>query len=109
MMNKLHEAVNKFEETCMEYAKYGAGDSEPDGVFQRTLAIAYKKGTNSSRASGEFWQLYTESMDCSVAANALHKAASKAAEIVLNATIRDKDELYEYLEGYCWRCSYLLD
>jgi hypothetical protein len=106
---KLEQAVKSFEKTCREYSKYGAADSEPDGVFQRALVNAYKSGTNCVCTSSDYWQLYTESMDCSLAANALYKAASKAVEIVLNAKIRDKDEVYSYLEGYCWRCSELLD
>lgn len=95
--------IKEFEKTQSKYRKYGANDTEPDGVFQSLIdAAVHGKGPNVPR-TGAGWQLYTQSMDCTEAAQALHDAALVVVQNIEATPIRDLATVKEYLRGVCWR------
>jgi hypothetical protein len=106
IVNQLKKAIEEFRAVQSKYSKFGAGDSEPDGVFQRRLQIAFMDGVDKVPVSGDRWELFTASMDCEEAARALHKAAQKAVRIILDARMRDRGKLESFLEDFCWRCGW---
>ena len=103
MVDTVFEEIKKFEETQRKYKEYGAGDSEPDGVFQRVLDAAIKGSGPAIPRTGNGWDLYDHSMDCSEAANALHDQALAVVRAIENCPIRDLGQLRERLKKYCWR------
>jgi hypothetical protein len=95
--------IKEFETTQGKYREFGANDTEPDSVFQSLLdAAVHGKAPNVPR-TGTTWQLYTQSMDCSIAAQALHDAALVVVQNIEATPIRDLELVREYLRGYCWR------
>lgn len=95
--------IKEFETTQSKYRKFGANDTEPDRVFQSLLdAAVHGKAPNVPR-TGDSWQLYTRSMDCSIAAQALHDAALVVVQNIEATPIKDLELVREYLRGYCWR------
>ena len=95
--------IKEFEQTQSKYRAFGANDTEPDGVFQSLVdAAVHGKAPNVPR-TGDGWQLYTRSMDCSEAAQALHDAALVVVQNIEATPIRDMEIVQEYLRSYCWR------
>ena len=95
--------VKEFEKTQSKYREYGANDTEPDGVFQSLLDNAvHGKGPNVPR-TGDGWQLYTQGMDCTEAAQALHDAALIVVQNIEATPIKDLEPVKAYLRGVCWR------
>ncbi len=62
----------KFQSLQRRYRRYGADDSEPDGVFQ-DLLFYYKD--SQIPQNGDGWALYTNSMNCERVAAKLSDAA----------------------------------
>jgi hypothetical protein len=98
-------AVKHFESIQVMYREYGALDTEPDGVFQRILWDVINDKDTSIPMSGDGWELYASSMDCTKAADALHLAAVGAVQAIFACRISDRRTVREYLKDYCWRCN----
>jgi hypothetical protein len=95
--------IKEFEQIQSKYRSFGANDTEPDGVFQSLLdAAVHGKGPAIPR-TGAGWDLYTSSMDCTEAANAMHDAALVVVRNIEATPIRDIAIVKEYLRNYCWR------
>ena len=103
MLETVSDAIKNFEETQKKYREYGAYDSEPDSIFQRLIDAAVKgKGPAIPRdAAG--WELYTSTMDCTEAANALHDHALAVVRAIESCPIRDLETLRAHVHKYCWR------
>jgi hypothetical protein len=104
-VEKLQEAIRRFERTQNKYRQFGALDTEPDGVFQQLLVAALDGYETAIPRSGAGWELYDSSMDCTEAAAALSEAAREVIDIIENAKLRDHRPMKKFIEDYCWRLS----
>jgi len=102
-IEQVREAVKEFESVQQKYADFGAWDTEPDGVFQVLLKRAFVKGECKVPRSSSAWQLYTSSMDCTEAGEALGDACQRVVDLVVRTPLSERAELKRYLKGYCWR------
>lgn len=104
-VDKLKAAVKAFEAAQAKYAEFGARDTEPDGVFQHTLARAINGKEVVMPTSSRDWQLFVDIKGCGAAAKALTSACRKAVNIILGAKIKDSAAVRAYLLDYCWRAN----
>lgn len=104
-IEKVKTAIAAFESTQKKYREFGANDSEPDGVWQRLLMAAVSGLAPTPPRTSDGWELYTSSMDCKEAANALFDSALGAIHAIEACSISDVKILRDYLESYCWRCN----
>jgi hypothetical protein len=104
-VDKLKAAVTAFEATQAAYSEFGAMDTEPDGVFQYTLARAINGNEVVMPVSSRDWQLYSDVKGCGAAARALTAACRKAVKIILGAKLKDSAAVRAYLLDYCWRAN----
>lgn len=104
-VDKLKAAVKAFEAAQAKYADFGARDTEPDGVFQRTLAKAINGEVVVIPTSSRDWQLFVDIKGCGAAATALTSACRKAVNIIRGAKIKDSAAVRTYLRDYCWRAN----
>lgn len=105
-LSKIKAAVKEFEATQSKYSKYGARDTEPDGVFQSLLVRAFKGKKPQVPYDGDGWELYDSSMDCTTAASALHNAARKVVNLIESCPISESAPVKKYLQGLCWRVDW---
>jgi len=104
-LEQLKALVAAFEQAQQTYAKTGASDTEPDGIFQVLLIKALKGKAVTVPISRDGWELYSENEKSDEAATALHKAATACVDCILASPISGSEELCKYLEDYCWRVS----
>lgn len=98
----LQEAVKKFQSLQSRYSRYGANDSEPDGVFQ-DLLFNYKD--RQVPQNGDEWALYTNSMNCERVAIKLSEAALDVLNIAKGCPPNQIPQMKEYIKKYCWRMA----
>jgi hypothetical protein len=96
-------AVKNFEAVQWQYSSHGACDTEPDGIFQGILWKIYNDEDAAIPQTGNGWELYASSMDCTEAANALHLAALGVVQAIFACSMKESREVRKYLEEYCWR------
>lgn len=96
-------AIKTFESVQDKYREYGARDTEPDGIFQGIIWDVINDKDASIPMSGDGWELYASSMDCTEAANALHLACLGVVQQIFACRLVARRELRNYLENYCWR------
>lgn len=106
ILEQVKKAIKEFENTQLKYKSFGAYDTEPDSVWQGLLANAVRGNAPTPPRTGEKWELYANSMDCTEAANALFEAALKAIQTIEGCSIRDIGAIREYVDNYCWRVRY---
>ena len=99
-MQELRDALREFAKAQVKYSSYGACDSEPHWLFKSILNRAVNAKPARIPNSGEGWELYSSSMDCSEAAKALTDAASKAVNLIENAPMKNMSEVRSIVEGY---------
>lgn len=104
-LERIKAAVKAFEVAQAKYAAFGAQDTEPDGVFQYTLAKAIAGSGVNLPTTGRDWQLFTSSMKCGTAARALTAACRKAVELIRGTPVEDVQKVKAYLRDYCWRVN----
>lgn len=102
-IHAVKNAVKQFKAVQEKYRAFGATDTEPDAIFQGILMAARKGKDFEIPQSGAGWELYASSMNCDEAAAALHFAALVAVQAILACTIKDAQELKQYINDYCWR------
>lgn len=105
-MLRVKLAIQKMEETMTKYSEFGAGDSEPDGVFQGLLVRAMFGEKVVPPKTGKGWQLFTASMDCREAAKELYLKSSVAVVMISAMPIGELETLRDYLRDYCWRYDF---
>lgn len=96
-------AIKNFEATQAQYRDYGAHDTEPDSIFQQILWKVLNDEDTSIPMSGDGWELYASSMDCTEAANALHLACLGVVQQIFACRMGESKKLRAYLKDYCWR------
>ena len=101
MLEQIKKLINEFEAIQSKYAKYGAYDSEPDGVFQCLLKKALYHHDVTIPETGEEWELYTSSMDCEAVAKELHDKASEVVQAVIEGM--NDEYVNKFILDYCWR------
>jgi hypothetical protein len=102
-LEAIKDAVKNFQATQQKYCKYGAYDTEPDSVFQGILwKIIHDKDVNIPQ-TGDGWELYAASMDCSEAAAALHASCLCVVQAIWACPHKDMREVRKHIEDYCWR------
>lgn len=101
-LQKIKDAIHKFEELQEELSESGASDTEPDTVFQTVLVLAVK-GMDYLPKTVDDWQLYEGS---SKAAAKLTRAADKIRKLIQATMIKESAELQRYIKDYCWRRDY---
>lgn len=102
-LDKIKAAIKEFEGVQKKYARWGARDTEPDGVFQVQLMRAFRGKKPQVPYDGNGWELYDSSMDCTTAASALHNACRKVVDLIESCPLSESREVGKYLESYCWR------
>lgn len=102
-INCVFDEIKKFEATQQKYKQFGAYDTEPDGIFQWVIDQAVKGLKPDVPRTGDKWDLYDTSMDCTEAAQALHDQALKVVTAIEDCPVRDLDLLQAKLKEYCWR------
>jgi hypothetical protein len=95
-------AIRQFEAVQSQYRAYGAIDTEPRQIFYDLLRKAARGVPAPVPTSGGGWELYSCSMDCSTAAEELHRAANVVLDVVRNCPLGKSAKLQSYIEDYCW-------
>ena len=95
--------IKAFEKLQEKYKQFGAWDTEPDGIFQKILSDAVKGKNPKLPRTGAQWELYSSSVNCEEAANALHDQALKIVRRIESAQIKDLNEIKRRVSAYCWR------
>ena len=103
---RLRKLIEEMQALMSELSKYGATDSEPDGVFQYAMVKAARDGEKVIPKSADGWELYTSSMKCGTAGRRLSAQCRKVVDYILNCKVADARYIREYLEDYCWRCCW---
>jgi hypothetical protein len=105
-LGRVRIAIKKMEDTMTKYARFGASDSEPDGVWQGLLVRAMTGETVVPPKTGEGWDLFTHSMDCREAAKELYLKSSVAVVMISAMPIGELEPLRSFLRDYCWRYTF---
>lgn len=105
-MLNLKSAISQFEALQNTHAQFGAGDTEPDGVFQFLLWNAFQGQPVEVPTSARAWQLYSSRPGAGSVARVLARVARQAVAAVKGCTIKERAAVEEYLSSYCWRCGY---
>jgi predicted DNA-binding protein YlxM (UPF0122 family) len=105
-LSELKKLIGKFEKTANKYRRFGATDTEPDGVFQWLLvqAVKGKKPTVPTTVDG--WELYSDMVGNGAAAANLGRSARTCVEFIGSIPVAHVGEVQEYLRSYCWRVSW---
>ena len=103
MLDEIKKEINRFEELQTEYNDYGAGDTEPDGVFQHCLMGALKgEAISKVPTSAAEWALFKNAGVGDVVKK-MAATTRRICTMISKTQIRDQQELTEYLTDYCWR------
>jgi hypothetical protein len=98
------EQVKRMEETMDKYSDFGAGDTEPDAVFQWQIRQKMEGMTRPLPRTTRAWQLYSGMRGVGLAAHALTIRLKAVLEAMDGVTVKELDELREFIDDYCWRC-----
>lgn len=100
LLDQLKTAIRQFETVQHTYSSFGAQDTEPNAVFASIMRKAARGIDVTVPSTGEVWDLYASTMDCSQAAEALHQAATAAVEVIRECPLGKSAELREYIKGW---------
>lgn len=106
-LDTFKQLVGKFEKAQNSYRRYGAADTEPDGVFQSLLVQASAGKKPDVPKDVRSWQLYSEMSGNGLAAAALHRAALKCVSFLADMDklpYGEAKQVVSYVTDYCWRC-----
>jgi hypothetical protein len=103
-MKGIKAYIADFEKCCKKHKKYGAGDTEPDTVFQILIDRA-SRGMQPEipRTPGGWELLHGSDPDCSRAAGELHNAAWNVVDAIETCPVREINDLRDVIRDYCWR------
>jgi hypothetical protein len=99
-MTELETALKEIDAAMSKYADYGASDSEPIYVVRKILENAVNGKPVKVPRTGNDWQLYSCSMDCSEPASVLHNVCQKAVDIILNTPMKNSDKVRSTVLGW---------
>lgn len=97
------EAVKNFEAVQSKYRSYGAYDTEPDSIFQHVLWKTINDKDAAIPQTGDGWELYSHTMDCTEAASALHLACLGVIQAIFACRMAESKKVREYITSVCWR------
>lgn len=105
-LEQIKAHIRKFESLQMTFASQGAGDTEPDAVFQFLLKQAVTGADVVVPSTVRGWELYHSVPDSEKAAQALHDCTSELVAMIRDCKVKDSREIYDYLQNYCWRSPF---
>lgn len=100
LLDQIRTAIKQFERVQRAWGSFGAQDTEPNAVFASLMRKAVKGKPVDIPTTGDGWELYASTMDCSQAAAALHQAAKAAVDIVQACPIGESAELRDFIDGW---------
>lgn len=105
-IEQIKAGIRKFESLQMTFASQGAGDTEPDAVFQFLLKQAVTGADVVVPSTVRGWELYHGVPDSEKAAEALHDCVSNLVAAIRDCKVKDLREIHEFLQDYCWRSPF---
>jgi hypothetical protein len=100
LLDQLKTAIKQFEAAQSTYSSFGAQDTEPNAIFASIMRKTARGIDVDVPSTGDGWELYASTMDCSQAAEALHQAAKAAVEVIQDCPLGKSAELREYIKGW---------
>ena len=106
-LDLIKNKIKEFEKLQHELSRFGAADSEPDGVFQVQLvrAITGKEAKVPNDSHG--WELYTGTKGVKAAAKRLHDVCRETVVLIQEAKVAEYKPIRDYLKDYCWRVTWV--
>ncbi len=102
-VEKLETLLAVFDRLQKKYRRYGAQDTEPDGLFQELLVKAVKGKSFTVPSSPDDWELYSETKGANAAADALGAAANACVDFIRSAKGYEMVLVAAFLRDYCDR------
>lgn len=102
-LDELKKRITAFEKAQRKWAKAGAADTEPDGLWQVRLVRALEGKDPNVPTTAEGWELYTTNPEAEKAAAELAAACKDACDFIKSVPLGESGPVREYLEAYCWR------
>ena len=107
----MHYEVARFRNLCdlydisaNVYSRYGAGDSEPDGVIQQAIWNTWNGKHHDLKPCGKAWGLYTASYDADTLDMVAARLVDNAMPIIHFLQSADRTPALEKaVFDYCWR------
>ena len=101
----------KFKNACRLYgiaanglSRYGAADSEPDGVIQQAIWDTWNGRPHSLKACGKAWELYTHSYETETIDMVAARLVDNALPIIhLLQSASRTPALEKAVFDFCWR------
>jgi len=106
-LEQIHAGISKFESLQRTFAPQGAGDTEPDVIFQCLLKQAITGAAVVVPKTERGWELYCGVTNADRAAEEMHKCASEVIQLIQDCPVKELTKLRDYLENYCWRSPFL--
>jgi hypothetical protein len=100
-IEKVNLWIEEMERTMRQYREFGAEDTEPDQQLQGAMIIALEHGVIQRPSTADGWELFTASMDCREAGEALTRVAGSLCQAIKDH--RHEDEVRQRVRDYCWR------
>ena len=105
-LDEFRDRITAFEKTADRYARYGAQDTEPDGIFQSLLVLTFLGKKPQLPQGVDGWDLYDEMAGNGLAAANLSRSAEACLRCLENIPLREAGAVERFLKGYCWRITW---
>ena len=105
-VERLKGLLRLFEATQSQYRRFGAQDTEPDGILQQLLVRAIKGKKPKVPTAADDWELYSDMKGRNRAVAALREAATACVQHIESVPIGQAADVETYLRDYCWRVSW---
>lgn len=103
MLSKIKTEIEKMHELMNKHADYGATDTEPDCMWQATLARAVNGDFDNVPQFPEGWELFSGMAGVDAVADELTNQATDVVELIRQCPMGEMAALREHLEDFCWR------
>lgn len=80
--NTIKKAVERLWAVQNKYIDFGACDTEPRAIIRAIVRKALRGQPVTVPVTGDAWELYSTSMNCSRAAKSLHSATTKLIKLI---------------------------
>jgi hypothetical protein len=101
-VEELKQIVTEMDALMTELSKFGAADSEPDGVFRSLLMKAIRGKDPKVPTTVDGWELY-RMHGAGGAARCLGNKARQAVKFINELSVKDAGPVEKYLSDLCWR------
>lgn len=102
VIEKLQAAHDHFDEVQGNLRRFGAGDTEPDFVYQSSVRAAVF-GLPFQPYDERGWQLYTDEPGVKLAAKRLNNALQRVTNVISTAPIGSRPAIMDWCKEYLWR------